>query len=587
MSDPTHTSASLLGRVLEHAAQRGERDCVVVVSARGAEVRRTFATVATDAGRAAACLREHGVGKGDRVVLIGTHHGDFYAAWLGAVWLGAVPCVLAEPSVRIHRAIYRQRLGALLARVEPRLLAFDEGALGEEDGESLVAGLPVPTLTYRAAASFSAPPPPVVDAAPDDLLLLQHSSGTTGLQKGVMLSHGAVAAHGTAYGRALGLNPEDPEERVASWLPLYHDMGLIACFVLPLHAGVGVSWLSPFEWIAAPRLLLEVITRHRATLAWLPNFAFPLLAQRVRSTEGLDLSSLRRVVNCSEPVTAAALDAFADRFATVGFRRSALATCFALAENVFAVTASAPDQPPRTRRVDRAVWQREHRAVRLIGKTGETGETGDTGEAAHHPIHVSSGLPIEGCAVRIADESGETLPAGSAGRVLIRSPFLFQGYFRRPDLNGDLFDGQGFYDTGDLGYRDEDGHLYVLGRRDDLLILAGKNVYPHDVEAAVAEVEGVRPGRVVSFGVPVRHLGTEGLVVLLESGLAAVLWPEVARQVRQAIPARLDLDAADIKVLAPGSLRKSTSGKLARQGNRQWYLEGRFGPVPRQLGEEA
>jgi acyl-CoA synthetase (AMP-forming)/AMP-acid ligase II len=262
------------------------------------------------------------------------------------------------------------------------------------------------------------------------------------------------------------------------------------------------------------------------------------------------------------------MDAFAQRFARDGFSASALETCYAMAENVFAVTTTSSDCPPRLRAVDRVIWHNEHRSVQ-VGPSSSTSVR-----------HVSSGKCIEGCELRVVAVNGEVLPPGHAGAIMIRSPFLFSGYFRRDDLNAGLFDREGFYDTGDLGYVDEYGHVYVTGRTKDLVIIGGKNVYPQDVEEIVNHVEGVHAGRVVSFGVPLRELGTEGLVVLVESELNEPAWEDITRRIRNAIPALLDIDVADARVVPRGQLRKSTSGKLARGGNRDWYLDGRFGTIP-------
>jgi acyl-CoA synthetase (AMP-forming)/AMP-acid ligase II len=197
-------------------------------------------------------------------------------------------------------------------------------------------------------------------------------------------------------------------------------------------------------------------------------------------------------------------------------------------------------------------------------------------------VHVSNGPPVQDCEVRIGPVEGGPgiVAANHAGRVWVKSSFLFDGYFRRPDLNATLFGPDGFYDTEDIGYLDEDGHLYVTGRAKDLVIIGGRNVYPRDVEAAIDEVQGVHPGRVVVFGVPHRGIETEGLVALMESDLPEERWPEVVRAARTAVPRRLDLDLLDARVVPKGALRKSTSGKLARGSNRDWYLEGRFGQLP-------
>ena len=520
----------------------------------------SFADVAAAARRAASAWKARGVGRGDLVVLVGTHPPDLYACWLGAVWLGAVPTILAEPSVRIDAERYRRRLAALLERNDARHLALDPQYSGEAPWPAGVGRSSYEEIAAGSPGTVVGEPPEV---DPGDLLLLQHSSGTTGLQKGVMLSHGAVAAHAEDYAAALGLTDDDV---VVSWLPLYHDMGFIACFLLPLARGVPVVWLSPFEWVANPALLLEAASAERATLAWLPNFAYPFLAQRVRElADDVDLSSLRAVINCSEPVTGEAFDPFAKRFTRHGLRPEALHTCYAMAENVFAVTTSSPDAPPHRLAVDRETWFHQHQAV-------------ETPEGSTDAVHLlSSGLPLPRCRVRIARPDGTEAERGEVGRVLIRSPFLFDGYFRRPDLDEGLFDGDGFYDTGDLGFVDRTGHLYVTGRAKDLIIVGGRNVYPQDVEAVVAEVEGVVPGRVVCFGVAVEALGTEGLVVLAESETPEEEWRRLARRIRGAVPAQLDLDLVDVRIAPRGSLSKSTSGKLARAGNRDAYLAGRFG----------
>jgi acyl-CoA synthetase (AMP-forming)/AMP-acid ligase II len=352
-------------------------------------------------------------------------------------------------------------------------------------------------------------------------------------------------------------------------------MGFIACFVTPLLLGVEVVWLSPFEWVANPALLLDAISRHRATLAWMPNFAFAFMAQRAKAEpRQYDLSSVRALVNCSEPVSQEAMQAFAERFDSDGFSPAALQTCYAMAENVFAVTTSSDDCPPRYLSLDRAIWHNEHRAVAAAK------------EASGAITHVSNGTCVADCELRVVNDQGHEQPAGRAGQILIRSPCLFTGYFRRDDLNLNLFDEGGFFNTGDLGYIDELGHVYITGRLKDLIIIGGRNIYPQDVEQVVNQVPGVHAGRVVSFGVRMRELGTEGLVVLVESDEPEAAWDEIAQQIRKAVPGRLDIDVVDARVVQRGRLRKSTSGKLARVGNREWYLNGTFGKVPPAISQD-
>lgn len=563
----TGSFRDLLATVLAHAQSGPDRPCVQTFSRRTKAEGRTFGEVAEAAARAAAFLHEHGLKRGDVVVLLGTHHIDFYAAWLGCVWLGAIPTVLAEPTVRVAKDIYWSRLRELLSRVEAWGLALDPRVKLDEQ-------IPLPGHAYRydQIAAGAGPAPPRVVPQAEETLLLQHSSGTTGLQKGVMLSHQAIWRHAQSYHRHLGFRDSDV---VASWLPLYHDMGFVACFIGSLLQGTPVIWLSPFEWVANPALLLDAVSEHRATLAWLPNFAFAFLTQRVKAERGkYDLSSLRALVNCSEPVLAEAMRAFASRFAADGFAPGALQACYAMAENVFAVSSSNGESPPRFRTLDRRIWTAEHRAVPVAAETPDA------------LVHVSNGPCVEGCEAKIVDADGKILPALTAGQVLIRSPFLFTGYFRRDDLNSKLFDAEGFFHTRDVGYLDEAGHVYITGRQNDLIISGGKNIYPQDIEQVAGEVPGVYPGRIVCFGVSLHDLGTEGLVVLFESEEPQETWAEVERQVRISVPARLDLDVFDTRIVPRGTLRKSTSGKLARDGNRQWYLAGKFGSISQDITPE-
>jgi len=564
-SQPRHAETKAPKRTIELLHEHARRDphgtCVRLFSKRKKEGALTWAEVRDGAGRAASFFKAKGVERGDVVALMGGHDLDFYLVWLGAVWYGAVPCVLPEPSVRVDRAIYWSRLEMMLQFAGVKLLAVGSGV--GEVGSSWTNQ--IPHFTYADVAAGEGPVPEPLRAAAEDPLLLQHSAGTTGQPKSILLTHGMIEHQFANMFRRTG----DHDGHVfASWLPLYHDLGMIGSFLGPLHRGCPVIWLSPFEWVSSPTLLLEAITKYRVTDAMFPNFTFAFLANAEHGpNDKFDLSSMKTVYSGGEPVSEGAVQAFLDRYEPLGFPKSAFHVGYGMAESVAIIVASGPECHPKFVSVDKERWLQEHHAVPSDPAKVEC------------VTHVSCGRPLTNIEIRVVDEEGRPVAARCAGRVLVKTPYLFSGYYRRDDLNHDLFDAEGFYDSGDLGYVDEDGHVYVTGRKKDLVIVGGRNVYPQDVEDVANKVPGVHPGRVVCFGVTVGKLGTEGIVVLFESDEPEGAWAGLTDGVRRAITHALDVSVYDTRCVTRMTLRKSTAGKLARGGNRTWYLEGRFGDV--------
>jgi acyl-CoA synthetase (AMP-forming)/AMP-acid ligase II len=534
-----------------------------------------YAALLAGAARYAGALGTAGIQPGEVVVIILEHGRDLVESFLGAILHGAVPSIMPFLTEKLSPDRYQESLVSLIGVTQPAALitysAFEARARSAAGGTSVRRVLLDRVISASAPAepsSFSGP-----RRAPDDVALLQHSSGTTGLQKGVALSHEAVLRQCHDYSAAVHLGLQDV---IVSWLPLYHDMGLIAGFLLPLLRRVPLVLMSPFEWVRGPHRLFQAVSRYRGTLAWLPNFAFNFCAQKIRDDDlaGCDLSSWRSVINCSEPVRWKSHQLFSDRFRRFGLRDEALATCYAMAENVFAVTQGGIDGPVVVDEIDLAEL---------------------SGSGAARPVRagegfrmLSCGRPLDDTEVRILDVDQKPLPDRRLGEIALRSQCLLTGYYHRPDLTEQAFH-EGWYRTGDLGYR-VDGELYVTGRRKELIIVGGKNVYPQDLEELSGDVPGVHPGRVVAFGVFNENLGTEDVVVVAEADDPD---PDARRRmaegIRSSVARGSDVVVRHVRVVDPRWLIKTSSGKLARQANRDKYLgelEEKPAPSMRDLSAE-
>lgn len=501
------------------------------------------------AGRFAAA----GLAAGETVLVFLPQSPEAIAVFFGVMRCGGVPSFMPLPSPKQDRQRYWASHRQLLELLEPAALITlreQREAMREAAFDRLV-----PRILCSDEPGPAAAPPPAAPAR-SRLALLQHSSGTTALKKGVALSHRAVLAQISAYARTLAATPDDV---VVSWLPLYHDMGLMACTVMPLVLGQKVVLLDPFRWVAEPTSLLVAITQHRGTLTWLPNFAFELLAKAARFAPGeVDLSSMRAFIDCSEPCKAASFDHFQARFSSAGLRAEALQVCYAMAETVFAVTQTEPSRTVSRLEVDGA----------RLAELGEAHPSPGNGI-----VLLSGGLALPGMKVRVLDSQGDELPAGRVGEIALESDYLFDGYYRRPELTRrKLRDGR--YLSGDLGFV-HDGELYVLGRVDDLVIVHGRNYFAHEVEAVVNRVPGLKAGRNVAVGVFNDAMGSEEMVVIAEEDdpLPPQQLVAMRRRVKQAVHEAMGLELRDVRIVARGWLAKTTSGKISRSLNRERYLQ--------------
>lgn len=521
----------------------------------------TFGDFRIRARSQAAVLRNHGVTDGDRVVIIMPQGIAAMATFVGAVILGAVPTFLAYPNFKIEPLKYRSGLAGVSANLNAKVVVIDEEFPREMlEYVSLAEG----TKLIRASDGRSAGEGgdlPEIQA--ERLAFIQHSAGTTGLQKGVALTHAAVLRQLEHLTRALKIDASS--DHIYSWLPLYHDMGLIACFMLPVVSHIPVVMQSPLEWVMHPETMLQIISEYKCTLAWLPNFAFQFMSRRTPQARRAqyDLSSLRALINCSEPVRASSMVEFQKAFSAAGFRSAALQSSYAMAENVFAVTQSDIDRAEAcaTLWADGPDFRGAHQIIPVAA--------GTPGAVAF----TSSGRLLPNHEVRIVAETGALLGDHFVGEILVRSDCLFDGYYNRPDLTAQAIV-DGWYHSGDLGFC-LDGELFVVGRKKDLLIIGGENIYPQDIEEVVAGHSSIHDGRVIAMGVYNPDLGTEDIVVAAEVEREELLAnaAEIESEIRRLVVAAMGVAVRTIFLKPPKWIVKSTAGKAARAATREKLLQ--------------
>ncbi len=499
------------------------------------------------------------------VVLILQHSEALIYAFWGAALHGAIPAIMPFLTEKLSPDKYRQDLAALIEVTKPAAIVTYPEFEGEVRA-AMAAATASGGCSVRSVLLATAVTPleaPDFDALaglrrkPDDIALLQHSSGTTGLQKGVALSHRAVLNQLEWYRQAIRLGPEDV---IVSWLPLYHDMGLIASFVMPILSRVPLVLMSPFDWVRAPYKLLQAVSHYQGTLSWLPNFAYNFCAQKIRDRDlqGVSLASWRAIINCSEPTYWSSHHAFAERFGAYGLRADALVTSYAMAENTFAVTQSGLDGPVAVDEIDQRALITE-RVARPGDGSGPTLKL------------LSSGHPLPNTRLRIVDDQFADVPERQLGEIALQSDCMLTGYYHRDDATARAFR-DGWYLTGDLGYW-AGGQLYVTGRKKELIIVGGKNVYPQDLERLAADVPGVHPGRVVAFGVFSEEAGTEEIVVVAEVDAEdAEVRQQIGDEIRLRIARGSDVTLRQAYIVGAHWLLKTSSGKTARGANRDKYL---------------
>ena len=553
--------AGTLAQVIEwHVARHPQRLHVSLLADDRRTEALTYGELHARALRGAAALSGAGLAPGQTCALMLPTSLDFFVAFCAVLYAGGVPVPLYPPARPSALEDHLKRQAGILANCEAPLLVTVPEA---KPLARLVKPL-APTLrdVLTPAELDAEPVPAPLAREADHLALLQYTSGSTGSPKGVMLTHAQLLANLRAMGRAVGAGPRDV---FVSWLPLYHDMGLIGAWMGSLYYGMHLVLMSPLAFLARPSRWLQAISAHRGTISAAPNFAYEICASRVdeRELAGLDLSSWRWAFNGAEAVNADTLARFSSRLAPHGFDARAVTPVYGLAECGLDLAFPPPRRGMRVDHIDREA----------LMFTGAAAPVADDDPRAMASVACGAALP--GYAIRIVDRAGRPLPERQQGRIQFRGPSATAGYYRNAEATAELIDGD-WRNTGDLGYL-ADGELFVTGRDKDLIIRAGHNLHPQELEAAVGDLPGIRKGCVVVFGVPDPR-GTERVVVVAETRETDPQRQQELRGRIQALAAELiDGPADDVVLAPPGAVLKTSSGKLRRAGTRDAYLDGRLG----------
>jgi len=545
---------TILGRFLSVAESRPEH-AAFIIDMVGEETVVTYRELRDRASRISQDLTERGIGKGDLVLVVHPTGRDLFACFLGAMMAGAIPSIIPPPTPKQRAELFWASHNELFHLSMPRAILLSE-AIAIAYREYLPAFADRLRVVEEILADKTLGPAGRILADSGDIAFLQHSSGTTALKKGVALTHDAVLLQIDAYAKAVGFSGDSI---IASWLPLYHDMGLIACLIMPLCMGATTVVQDPLEWSARPSRLLAAIGRHRATHAWLPNFAFEHLCNGAPTPTKFDLSSLQRLIDCSEPCRISSLNRFSAHFSDSGLSPAALSVCYAMAETVFAVSQTPLGATPSALRL---------KTDCLSGGAIQLCAPDELGVDV-----VSCGPVLSIVNLTIVNDERVELGENCVGEVRLSGETLFSEYYRRPDLSRHALK-DGWYHTGDLGFV-SNGELYIVGRKDDLVISFGRNVLAHELEAALSGLTGLIPGRSVAFGIDSVELGTRELAIMCEAedGQDSV---ELQKTVRKTIEAIAGVIPRHIKIVSRGTLIKSTSGKLSRSANRDLLVSGRL-----------
>lgn len=556
--------------LIEALEQRAESkpEFISLMDMKNHETKVSAIQILDNARRVARVLLSKGLKHRDKVVIMLPTSANFAYIYFGVLIAGGVPVPVSQPAGTSNLGKYLDNLTHIINDCEARFfITYDKikaitGSLMNIPG--LIGGflfdeeIISDPSAEKAGCAF-----PRINA--DDLALIQYTSGTTGKPKGVMLSHCNLLHNIHGIGIASEMTPDD---RGVSWLPMYHDMGLIGGFLTPLYWNFTLVLMLPESFIFKPIWWLENISKYRVTIGVAPNFGYHYCVTRIHDADlhRLDLSSWRLALNGAEPVDRMTLTRFIEKFKPCGLRDDIFLPVYGMAENSLAATFPSLERTTVVRRFRRDKLEEEHYAVDT-----------DSQDMKEYIDLVSVGYPLVGQEVRIVDEKGKTLHERQVGEILVKSPSLSSGYYKNPKATREAFN-KGWLHSGDMGFI-LDGMLFISGRKKEMIIKRGKNIYPYDVERIASTVKGVRLGCVAAFAVHNQTQGTEDLVVVCETAVTdSGELDRIRKTIHAEILAKLGIAPDDVRLVPKGTIPKTTSGKLQRVLCKKLYLEDDFAP---------
>ncbi|MBX9586254.1 MAG: AMP-binding protein [Gammaproteobacteria bacterium] len=555
------SATTLVDLLYQYGTQEPNRPHIYLHDSHGEESIISYGKLLESATAVAQGLMHRGLSPQQTVAIMLPTSSDFFSAFFGILLAGGIPVPIYPPfRANLIEEYIKHETKILTNAMAHTLITFPTVSTLSNVLRQYVTCLNDVTTVSELSTNQDLLPLPSLNN--QQLALIQYTSGSTGDPKGVQLTHANLLNNIRCIGKVLNIQPTDV---VVSWLPLYHDMGLIGTWLGSLYYGVPITIMSPITFLTHPEKWLWAIHYHRATISAAPNFAYELCLSKINEKKlaGLDLSSWRFAFNGAEAIYPRTIERFIKKFTPYGFKATSLAPVYGLAENSVALTIPDLGKEPKIDRVDRVTMDETNIAKPALSNTKKFHE------------FVSCGKPIPDHKIRIVDDTDIELPERNVGHLQFQGPSAMQGYFQNLTATEAAFH-NGWWSTGDLGYI-ADGNLYITGRAKDLIIKSGRNIYPQEVEDIVEQVPGVRKGRVIAFGTADKRKGTEKLIIVAETHEKN---KETQDSIQAAIIERVAITIGippdEVITAPPETISKTSSGKLQRNACKKAYEQGRL-----------